>query len=507
MEKSVIIIGAGIAGLSAGCYARMNGYKTTILEMNDKSGGLCTGWKRKGYTFDGCLDWLVGSKPGDAMHEGWLELGAIQGKKMIDHEILMVIEGDNGQKFTVYEDAGKLGQEMLRLAPEDKNAITGFINDIKAFGDMPMAPPEPAAGAKKTGFFESVADFLRFSPKLLKIIMYSRMSDKKFAGKFKNKFLRFAFMEMFNGLDDFSMLALIFTFAWMNAKNAAYVIGGSLEFIGGIEKRYKGLGGEIQFDSKVNKILVENNRACGVALENGKEYRADTVISAADGYSTIFKLLEGRYTGNKIKRIYRTFKPFPAIIQVSIGVDMDMTGLPPLINYPLKNKLEIPGTSAANRMAVRIFNYDPAMAPRGKTAVTTILDGNYEYWKNLREKDKAKYDEEKKKTGEAAVRAIEERFPGFASKVEVIDVATPATYDRYTGNWKASFEGWQPTTKTLMAKIPKTLPGLFGFHMIGQWVAPGGGLPSGLMTGKEVIKKICKEDGKEFTASKPVQEE
>ena len=35
MEKSVVIVGAGIAGLSAGCYARMNGYKTTILEMHN----------------------------------------------------------------------------------------------------------------------------------------------------------------------------------------------------------------------------------------------------------------------------------------------------------------------------------------------------------------------------------------------------------------------------------------------------------------------------------------
>ena len=53
MEKSIIIIGAGIAGLSAGIYGRTSGYKTTIFELHDKPGGLCTSWKRKGYTFDG----------------------------------------------------------------------------------------------------------------------------------------------------------------------------------------------------------------------------------------------------------------------------------------------------------------------------------------------------------------------------------------------------------------------------------------------------------------------
>lgn len=61
MEKSIIIIGAGIAGMAAGCYGQMNGYRSRIFEMHDKPGGLCTAWERKGYTIDGCLHWLVGS--------------------------------------------------------------------------------------------------------------------------------------------------------------------------------------------------------------------------------------------------------------------------------------------------------------------------------------------------------------------------------------------------------------------------------------------------------------
>ena len=75
MEKSIIIIGAGIAGLSAGCYGQMNGYRTQIFEMHDLPGGLCTSWKRKGYTFDGCIHWLVGSRPGTEFHRIWEELG------------------------------------------------------------------------------------------------------------------------------------------------------------------------------------------------------------------------------------------------------------------------------------------------------------------------------------------------------------------------------------------------------------------------------------------------
>jgi phytoene dehydrogenase-like protein len=61
MEKSIIIIGGGIAGLAAGCYGQMNGYQTQIFEMHYLPGGLCTSWERKGYTFDGCISYLYGA--------------------------------------------------------------------------------------------------------------------------------------------------------------------------------------------------------------------------------------------------------------------------------------------------------------------------------------------------------------------------------------------------------------------------------------------------------------
>ena len=67
-DRSIIIIGAGFAGLAAGIYAQMNGYRTQIFEMHSLPGGLCTSWQRKGYTIDGCIHWLVGSSPRSSLH-------------------------------------------------------------------------------------------------------------------------------------------------------------------------------------------------------------------------------------------------------------------------------------------------------------------------------------------------------------------------------------------------------------------------------------------------------
>jgi phytoene dehydrogenase-like protein len=113
MEKSIIIIGGGLTGLAAGCYGRMNGYKTTIFEMHDKAGGVCTGWKRKGYTIDGAMNWLMGTKPGSGYHKFWEELGPAQDWKIYNHDRFSITEDRDGKAFTVFCDAGRFEQYLL----------------------------------------------------------------------------------------------------------------------------------------------------------------------------------------------------------------------------------------------------------------------------------------------------------------------------------------------------------------------------------------------------------
>ena len=93
----IIIIGAGMAGLSAGCYARMNGFETHIFEAHGLPGGVCTTWKRRGYKIDGCVHWLTGSAPGNSFYPLWKEVGVVQDRQMVDHDEYARIEGDGGK--------------------------------------------------------------------------------------------------------------------------------------------------------------------------------------------------------------------------------------------------------------------------------------------------------------------------------------------------------------------------------------------------------------------------
>ena len=124
-DQSMIIVGAGIAGLSTGVYARMNGYQTTVFEMHDTPGGLCTAWKRKGYSFDISMHMLFGSQDGP-FHRMWQELGAIQGRQFVYHDVGIRIES-RGKALDVCTDRRRLEEQMLALSPADAELTREFL--------------------------------------------------------------------------------------------------------------------------------------------------------------------------------------------------------------------------------------------------------------------------------------------------------------------------------------------------------------------------------------------
>ena len=497
MSKSIIIIGAGIGGLAAGCYARMNGYITTIFEMHDKPGGLCTAWQRKGYTIDGCLHWLTGSAPGSNLFQLWEELGMIQDKRVIDMEQFYRIEGANGKVFNLYCNIDRLEQHMKELAAEDSRVISECAKAMRRLTrlDMPVGKPPELYGP-----VDGMKLMLKMLPYLGDFRKWGKMTMVDLGMRFKNPLLREAWQQIW--FPEFSSIFMLMTIGFMHQKKAGYVIGGSMELSRAIEKRYLNLGGEIRYKSKVTKILVENNRAVGIRLADSSEYRADYVISAADGHATIFDMLDGKYINDKIRGYYDNFPIFQPLIYIGLGVNRSFDDMPKIISG-ITFELDKPVTIAGQErkwLSVRIHNFDPTLAPAGKTLLTVMIVSNYAHWKSLRE-DMKLYKEEKEKIADTVVSLLDKRFPGLASKVEMRDVATPITFHRYTGNWQGSFEGWLMTPKNLTSQMSKILPGLDNFYMAGQWVQPGGGIPSGAMTGRQVIQLICKLDKKPFVTT------
>ena len=497
MPIKVNIIGGGVSGLAAGCYLQMNGFDTEIFEMHDRPGGLCTAWERKGYTFDGCIHWLMGSSPRSNMHEMWKELHAVQGRKFVEWDVYARIRTRGGELFTVYTDPGRLQAEMLRVAPEDAKVIRSICAAIGKLSraDMPVT-------TEKMGFFERFGYILPWLGLAGAMKRWGSTSITTLCSRLQSPVLAEALRTMFGGegsTGDMPMIGMIMMLGFMHKGSCGYPIGGSLEFAGAIENRYTGLGGRIRYNARVEKILVENGRAVGI-LCGGEEHRCDEVISCADGHTTLFDMLEGRYLSDKQKAAYESFPLFPSLIYVSLGIGRDLSELPHMSVFPLATDIVLEnGALTLKQLNLRLFTFDPTMAPEGKTAGIVMIESRgIDYWNGLRSSDPKRYKAEKKRIGELVIDALDSEFGGIKKHVEVVDVATPATWQRYTGNWQGSYEGFLPTGKTMGKNLGFTVPGLANFHMHGQWVAVGGGLPPAGSNGRMIAGKLCKQYGKRF---------
>ncbi len=497
-RKSVIIVGAGIAGLSAGCYAAMNGYHAHIHEMHTSPGGLCTAWKRGGYTIDGCINWLVGSRPGSALYRVWEELGAVQGRQFIYPEEFQRYESRDGRVFTLYSNLDRLEQHMREIAPEDAEATRRFCAAARQFKGTGIPVLKPVALMNAWEKLKAATQLLKLRP----FLSWNRKSMTQVLSEFKSPLIlagiRHAWPESFPAGSLFS------TLAWLDDGDAGYPIGGSQEFSGAIEKRFLGLGGELFYKSRVVRILVDHDRAVGVRLEDGSDHFADAVISAADGHATIFDWLEGRYIDQTIRGYYESLTPFPSLVFVALGVNRKFNDVPVLttsLHFELAEPLTVADSTLAS-LSLRIFNNDPTHAPAGRTTLLCVFASDYDWWKQTCQ-DASCYCRLKDGIADRVVAAIERRFPGTASRVEMRDVATPLTIVRYTGNWQGSFEGWMSTPQNWMLRMPSTLPGLQRFWMCGQWIEPGGGLPPAALSGRNAVQFLCAQDGRKFVTSTP----
>jgi phytoene dehydrogenase-like protein len=502
-EKSIIIIGAGIAGLSAGCYARLNHYRTRIFEQDTRPGGLNTSWERGPYTINGGLAFLMGSGPGVGFYRIWEELGVVPKTRMIDYEHFLIVEGKKGQKFYLYNDLDRLKEHMEELAPEDKKLIEEFIGGARIFTKYNL-PIDKAP--ELLGFGDKMKLMLTKSPLFRIMGKWKKVTIRDFAARFKNPFLREAVFQMralFSA--DTPVLLFQMALAMGHIKSAGFPEGGALKLSQTIERHFRELRGEISYRKRVVKILVENNRAVGVRLEDSSEHQADTVISAADFRTTIFHMLDGKYVDAKIRGYFDRLPVGPSSLLIAFGVNRTFADVPHTAIgtvYPLGEPLTIAGEKI-EWLRPMIYNFDDSFAPSGKTVVRVVLGSNYELWKALKENPDS-YRAEKEKVANTMVAALEERFPGFSNQVEMWDVATPLTFERHTGNWKGSAIGWDCTTETFFMPMSKTLPGLNNFFMAGQWVEPGGSVPMAARSGRNVIQLICKRDKKPFVTRLPI---
>ncbi len=456
-------------------------------------------WKRKDYLIDDGVHFLMSHRPGNFVYELYQELGITKDLTFPDLTTYMrFIDQKSGRILDATGDLSKLSSDLRSLFPEDRGFTNDFIRRIREVQRSKIAysigltdPPELQNMLYRAKMlWEMHSAFGFFKGEYAKPV-------KEYAASVQDPFLKGIISNLF--MDESPLWFVLMVLALAADRQLGLLADGCEGLVSALVSRYESLGGRIDYRKRVDEILVREGKAIGVRLEDGTELYADTVISAADGRNTIYGMLKGRFVDAKIDERYKSWKVSPSMVTVSFGVAMDLKEFPPFGFVFLKEPIICEGRES-RIMSYRLLNYSKKFAPEGKCVVQAFCGGDFDYWKDLR-KDRPRYDAEKKRIAAEMQSRMGNLFPGFGSKVEVVDVATPCTTYRYTGNWKGSMMGWMPTTEQMMKPLSRTLPGLKGFYMVGQWAQPGGGVPTCLIQGRQIVQILCHEDGRLMHAS------
>jgi len=488
-NDKIIIIGAGISGLTAGTYGRLAGYEVEIYEKNAIPGGECTGWDRKGYHIDNCIHWLIGTKDKSDLNDIWRKTDAVSSPESVHNFEFMYVSEYNDQQITLWKDIDRTEQEMIDLSPEDEAEIRSLMDSCRRAKhiEIPAKLPEEQWGiVYATGMLGKSKGLFSLMTK------YKGMNIEDLMARFNHPLIRCM-------LRDFCTKespAYTFPMAYGNfaGGDGGIPIGGSRAVAIRMAEKFKSLGGKLYLGKPVVKMNVEGDCVTSVLLDDGSEATADWFVPACDTAFTFNTLLDPSYQDKTFRdfwskpddyHIYGTF-------QTAFAVDSAEDLLNGDINLDVSSLQTEDWMS--DRIAVKTYSYEPDFAPPGKQIIQILWGGTdktYEYFKKLYEADKKAYENKKNEIAERLLKRIEERWPEYAGKLSILDVWTPVTYERYCHAYRGYYQSC--VVSKHVRKKPKPSPfvkELKNVVLAGQWLSPPGGVPSAAITGKFAIDRI-----------------
>lgn len=493
-NKKILIVGAGVSGLAAGIYLERSGFDVTIYEQHVIAGGLSTSWKRKGYLFEGGMHWLTGSSPELPMNRLWLETGALQENNPIYTKDPVYTLIDGSKTLSLYRDVDKLEKEFIDYAPEDTKEIKRMCRHIRIFRKFHMPVYDVPFLKAKKHVFPTFREFLSMVPALFVLPSLTKLSYVNYVNRFQNENLRHLLMTVIG--DRYNALSFVYTMGDFASGDCGYPEGGSLRLTQNMADTFTNLGGIIHYHSPVEKIAIENGTARGVYVD-GKLIKADNVLVTADTRKIIDSLFEKPLEEKWVQKMRKGIVSEQTMF-IAYGIKADLSAYPRGFIIPLEKPFEAAGLKFGE---LRINNYAqyPEHAPKGCTALTCLLLGPSYNWWNARKKD-GTYKTEKEELARRLIEEIAKAIPEVNGNVEVSDVATPCTYERYCGTFEGS---WMSVFEPggAMLTFPQKSKTVKGLYFAGQRSSMPGGLPIAVYTGRKAAQLICRAMHNKFIGS------
>jgi Phytoene dehydrogenase and related proteins len=469
-EYDVIVVGAGIGGLTCAALLSKWGYKVLVLEQYYQVGGFCSSFTRRGFVFNSGVEDVSGLWENGPVTHLLNELGLRREELFVKNTRRIVYKG---KAIDVPNNLDKLIELLTKIFPEEEKNIAAFFNEAKkayeeCYREVPLyGAPLPAELIVKVMGGKKLLDYPKEHPHFYDWM--NKTFKQKLDEYFKNDDLKTLLCSLLGYIGSepgriSAASALTASLSYF-IYGGYYPRGGAQNFANTLKKFIVSRGGEVLLMHRVSKILVENGSVVGVRCGD-KVFKAPIVVANANAKRVFLELVGEEHLDKDFVEYVKSLRMSPSAFMVFLGVDMDLSSYPTLI-VDLDNEIHIAINS----------NADPSLAPRGKASVTIATFANYH---EFPERGTREYVEKKRRLAEELVQRAEKAIPGLSKHIVVQDAATPKTFERYTLMPEGAIYSFDQSIDT---KRPYFKTPIKGLYLVGASTFPGGGIEGVVISG------------------------
>ncbi|KPB03005.1 phytoene desaturase family protein [Bacillus sp. CHD6a] len=492
MLRDAIVIGTGFGGITAAALLAKEGYDVLTLEAANELGGCASKFDRKGYRFSAGATVGMGFEEDGMLRMLFDELGApIPPMRKVD-EIMNVYLPD--RRLTYFSEKEAWYREVIKKFDQNPDGIHAFFEDVFKVSMVlqnfvkKRAIFPPSTASEYLYLLRSIDfNFLGLTTYLTQSVE-DRLS--KFGLTNNQPFMAFINGQLMDSVQTtakFTPSLLGYMALSIFHQGAFYVEGGLASIIHALADNYRASGGELRLRHQVVSV-AKHGDIWTVMTKRGQVFRTRKLIMNVPIHN-VFSLLEPElHSSLPIKEQKEKDRKAWGAFTLYIGA-ADASFMQPQISsipfHQFISSYESPLSEGNQFLFSMSQEGDTKFAPMGKRSITISTHTNVDKWW-----DREKYESRKEEYMERILDSINNRFPGFSSKIDIKMAGTPVTFKRYTQRAEGKVGGYIPSGKYSLLKSYSPNSRVEGLWFCGDTVFPGAGSLGSSLSGWIVADAI-----------------
>jgi phytoene dehydrogenase-like protein len=506
-DYPVVVIGAGLGGLTCAAYLARQGIPVTVVEQHAVPGGYATAFQRQGgkYTFEVSLH-------GTSIHNNTParildDLGVLSKLELVRLPETYRIKTAAGDVVVPQTDPNGYIDAMAARFPQEAEGIRGFVEEMLA------VHRETETYGNKSVFYKK---YLKLLFPLLYPTMWKMRSmtlDDLLARHVQSPAARhlLSFLWGYYGLPPSKLSGFYYALATGEyLKNGSYYIKDRSQRLSDLlAESIESAGGTIIYDTSVERVLLDRQAVAGVVLSDERVLPARAVVCNASALTLFERLLPQEAVPAGYLNKLKSYRPSISCFLVWLGLNRSITDLVPGYSTAVtsgdspEKDYERGISGDIENVSYSVCAYDhlyPGYSAPGTSTLMIITLCGYEPWRQFeadyQKGDKQAYHAQKTRWAETLIRRAEhDLIPGLAGMIDVQEAATPLTNRRYTGNTEGAIYGFEQSMENAyMNRISNRTP-IQGLYLAGAWGDPGGGYAGVLRSGQRTFEMMMREWG------------